>query len=214
MTVKPDFFFTCLFIIACSLCNQKLYAQRDYITRVEKACKCPEFDKSQSFAKLLPIGKSPNEIEIRLVSYNMNNVVNYSIISYDKGKYAAVYYANRYTLSRPRKPKLNPYHRFEIKNKKLDTVMSKLLDLKVSSWKNPGFKVTNIVDLGIMDIHYKIKQDTGSYRFQPPGALLQAYPDIEAYKNLHEITKVFWSMTLDARRKDARKKGFKGKIRE
>jgi len=208
MPVKSNFFFTCLFIIAGSLCNQKLYAQRDYITTVEKACKCPEFDKSQSFAKLLPIGKSPNEIEIRLVSYTMSNV-NYSIISYDKGKYAAMYYTTRYTVFPLLKAKLNPYLRFEIKNKELDTVMSKLMELKVASWKDPGFRITHIVDHGIMDIHYKIKQDTGSYRFDSPGILLQAYPDIEAYKNLNKIVKVFWSMTLDARRKEARKKGYR-----
>lgn len=211
MALKSNFFRACLFVFAWGLfCSQKLYAQRDYITRVEKACKCPEFDKAKSFYKLLPIGKSPNEIEIRLATYSMY-ITNYSIISYNKGKYAAVYYATKYGLSVPIKRELSPYNRFEIKNKGLDTVMGKLLNLKVSNWKNPGFRVTNIPDLGLMDIHYKINQDTGSYRFQPPNALLQAHPEIEAYQNLNEIVELFYSITKDARRKDARKKGYRGR---
>ncbi|WP_285055286.1 hypothetical protein [Pedobacter ginsengisoli] len=182
----------------------------DYITRVEKACKCPEFNKTQSFYKLLPIGKSPNEIEIRLVSHGMTGP-NYSIISFDKGKYAAVYYATRYFTQRPSKLKLSPYNRFEIKNKRLDTVMGKLLKLKVSEWKDPGFRITNIADLGVMDIHFKINQDTGSYSFQSPEALLRAHPDVETYQNLNKIVNLFYSITKDARYKDARKRGYRGK---
>jgi hypothetical protein len=211
MALKSNFFRACLFVFAWGLlCSQKLYAQTDYITRVEKACKCPEFNKSQSFYNLLPIGKSPNEIEIRLASHHMSGI-NYSIISYDKGKYAAVYYATRYFTQRPRKPKLSPYNRFEIKNRRLDTVMDKLLKLKVSEWKDPGFRITNIADLGLMDIHYKIKQDTGSYRFQPPDALVQIHPDVEAYQNLNKIVNLFYSITKDARYKDARKKGYRAR---
>jgi hypothetical protein len=60
-----------------------------------------------------------------------------------------------------------------------------------------------------MDIHYKINQDTGSYRFQQPDALLQSHPDVEAYKNLNEIVKLFQKVTYEARRKDTRKKGYR-----
>jgi len=89
--------------------------------------------------------------------------------------------------------------------------MGKLLKLKVSEWKDPGFRITNIADLGLMDIHYKINQDTGSYRFQPPDALLQSHPDVETYQNLNKIVNLFYSITKDARYKDARKRGYRGK---
>jgi hypothetical protein len=74
---------------------QELFAQTDIIKKLEKDCKCPEFDKAQSLAKLLDIGKSKNDIEIRLAKFDMGYDT-YAIISCNEKKYNAVCYIAKY----------------------------------------------------------------------------------------------------------------------
>lgn len=178
-------------------------SQTDRLKQIQKDCKCPEFDKEQYFTELLDISKSPNEIEIRLVQYSMT-YTQYSIISYNKGKYNAVYYRNKlqgvHTIQSETKIRnKSPYYRYSINNKKLEAVMSYLIKDSVFNWVDPGFINRYITDLGFMKIYYKNGNITGSYKFQPPFALLSIKPELEAYKRLDRMTKVIYLMTDSVR---------------
>jgi len=216
--------FLCLFCLLSLIFNENLFAQKDIIKKkdaiknkdiikkLEKDCKCPEFDKSQSFAKLLDIGKSTNDIEIRFAKFDMGYDT-YAMISCNGNKYNAVcYIAKQPNYQRYVTRKVSSrYNRYVIDNQRLDTVLSKLIQYHVTNWKDPGFRGSRVADAGIMFIQYKVKQDTGSYRFTPPFAMLLDHPDVDAYQNLSKVVEVFQAMIKEAVVKDSRKKGVKVK---
>jgi hypothetical protein len=204
--------YVCLFCLLSLVFYQELIAQTNIIEKLEKDCKCPEFDRSQSFAKLLDIGKSKNDIEIRLAKFNMGYNT-YAIISYNKKKYNAVCYIAKqpnYRQYVTRKIS-SPYRRYVIDNQRLDTVLNRLMQYHVTNWKDPGFRGSRVADAGLMFIQYKVKQDTGSYRFTPPSAMLLDHPEVDAYQNLSKAVEVFQVMIKEAVIRDSRKKGFKMK---
>jgi hypothetical protein len=199
--------FICLFCLLCLISNERIFAQKNIIEKLEKDCKCPEFDKSQSFAKLLDIGKSANDIEIRLAKFDMGYDT-YAIITCNENKYTAVcYIAKQPNYQRYATKKVSsPYNRYVIDNQRLDTVLSKLIQYNVTNWKDPGFRGSRVPDAGIMFIQYKVKQDTGSYRFTPPFAMLLDHSEVVAYQNLSKVVEVFQAMINEAVVKDRRKK--------
>ena len=91
MLTKPHLYTTFLFLF---LFQSHLYSQNKLLEKREKDCKCPEFDKSKHFEKLLDIGQSPNEIEIRFVIRGMGHD-EYSMLSFNQGIYKAVCYVNK-----------------------------------------------------------------------------------------------------------------------
>jgi hypothetical protein len=162
--------------------------------------------------KLLDIGKSTNEIEIRLAKFDMGYDT-YAIISSNGKKYNAVcYIAKQPNYRRYATRKVSsPYNRYVIDHQRLDTVLSQLIQYDVTNWKDPGFRGSRVADAGIMVIQYKVKQDTGSYRFTPPSAMLLDHPDVEAYQNLAKVVEVFQAMIKEAVVQDRRKK--RGKVK-
>lgn len=200
MKIKPQIYYVILLIL---FCKTEVFSQNKILKKIEKDCKCPEFDKSKYFSELLDINKSANEIELRLVQYSMV-YTRYTMISYNKGKYNAVYYINKlmpvHTFKGEKKiRKKSPYFRYAIKNKDLESIMTKLLKDSVYNWVDPGIYNTSTTDLGIMIIYYKYGDITGSYRFQPPPALLRVQPNLEAFKRINRITNQLYSMTDSVR---------------
>lgn len=178
-----------LFILLILLIRSPHVSGQDRIlNKVEKDCKCPEFTRQSHFRSLMPIESSTNEVEIRLITYSMGPT-QYYILKQNGRSYKAVNYRSKSPLSDYRLPKKgkSPYYRYLADSAGIDTVINKLIRLDIAGWKNPGLKITNIPDLGIMEIQYKIRNHTGSYRFQPPGAILKRYPDHKAYRQLTEI---------------------------
>ena len=207
MLTSPHLYFLCFLIVICQV---GVSGQEAKTKKLEKDCKCPEFDKTQSFEKLLNIGKSTKDIEIRLAKFDLGYDT-YAIISYDQQKYSAVCYIAkqaRHHLIIPKKIS-SPYRRYIINNNRLDTVLNRLIQYNVTDWKDPGLRGGRIPDAGIMIIQYKVKQDTGSYRFQPPYAILPDHPESGAYQNLSKIVQVLQVMIREAVIKDRRKKGYK-----
>lgn len=177
------------------ICPTRVSAQKRLLNKVEKDCKCPEFTKQSGFSELTPIENSPNEIEIRLTSYSLGPML-YFILTASNGTYKGVHYRSKSLLSGYREPKpgKSPYYRYLADSSVVDTVISKLIRLNIASWKNPGFKITDVPDLGIMQIQYKIYNHTGSYNFQPPDWLLKRYPENQAYQELSAIIKAIQSL--------------------
>jgi hypothetical protein len=179
------------------------FAQDRGWTKIEKDCKCPEFDKSKYFSELKDISESANEIEIRLVQHSMINS-QYSMISFNNGKYDAVYYVTKlntfHTIEELKKLKnKSPYYRYTINNKDLKPIMDELIKDSVFSWVDPGVINYNITDLGIMIMYYKYGNTSGSYKFQPPYALLSVQPNSNALKRLSRLTNQIYYMTDSVR---------------
>jgi hypothetical protein len=179
------------------------FAQDRGLKKIEKDCKCPEFDKSKYFSKLKDISKSTNEIEIRLLQHSMINS-QYSMISFNNGKYDAVYYVTKLhpvpTIRSVKKIKnKSPYYRYKINNKDLKPIMDELIKDSVFSWVDPGVINNNITDLGIMIMYYKYGNTSGSYKFQPPYALLSVQPNSNALKRLSRLTNQIYYMTDSVR---------------
>lgn len=205
---------TSLLTLLALLLSTILFAQSPSQTRkwkkFLKSCDCPEFDQATGFLKLLDIGKSPNEIEIRLSDFNMG-YTNYSIISHNKGQYKAVYYATRlpanyfHTTQIPKKL----YNRYQITSPRLDTILNKIVQLGVSKWEDPGVAPFTVSHLGMMQIQYKIKSDTGSYQFKPPHRSIKNPPNLEAYENISKIVGLFKAMTDSVHRIDVEQRSFK-----
>jgi hypothetical protein len=128
----------------------------------------------------------------------------YSIISRNNGKYNAVYYRNKlqgvHTIHSEEKIRnKSPYYRYSINNMNLKAIMDNLIKDGVFTWIDPGFINRYITDLGFMKIYYKNGNITGSYKFQPPFALLSIKPELEAYKRLDRITRQLSFMTDSVR---------------
>jgi len=179
------------------------FSQNKILDKVEKDCKCPEFDKSAYFSKLLDINKSTNEIEFRLVRHSMG-YTDYTMISFNKGKYNAEYYINKlmpiHTLEGEKKiRKKSPYFRHPINNKDLKAIMTNLLKDSVYHWVDPGIYNRSITDLGKMTMYYKYGDITGNYKFQPPHALLRIKPELEAFKRINRIAQQLYVMTDSVR---------------
>jgi hypothetical protein len=179
------------------------FAQDRGLKKIEKDCKCPEFDKSKYFTELKDISKSTNEIEIRLVQHSMINS-QYSMISFNNGKYDAVYYVTKLhpipTIRSLKKIKnKSPYYRYIINNKDLKPIMDELIKDSVFNWVDPGVINTNLTDLGIMTMYYKYGNNSGSYKFQPPYALLSVQPKSNVLKRLSRLTNQIYYMTDSVR---------------
>ncbi|MES2455804.1 MAG: hypothetical protein V4594_09700 [Bacteroidota bacterium] len=185
----------CYFFLVTVLCGCALFQKRKPKTFAE-ICDCPEFNSSTGYRQLGKIDDSKNEIEFRYGSYGMGYNT-FVVISSNKGKTQAFYYIAKepsYSLT-IRKKVESPYHKYEITDAALDTVLNKLLTGDIDKWQDPGFRNRNIADLGVIDIQYKFNGQAGNYRFQPPWAMIQDHPEIQLYRDQQKTIKIFTDLS-------------------